>query len=114
MPNGKIQPEHVVSLKTIGKWLKTNGETIYGTTQGPIAPNKEMVSTLKGNTVYLHILDENRDLIFIKDFKGKIKNMQFYKSKVNVSYKLNNYGIFIEIPDDQKDAIDTIIEITLK
>jgi len=114
MPNGKIQPKHVESLKSIGKWLKTNGETIYGTSQGPISPTKEMVSTRKGKIVYLHVLDENEELLFIKGFKGAVKTMKFYKNKEKVSYKINNYGIFIEIPDDQKDAIDTIIEITLK
>jgi len=114
MPNGKIQPKHVESLKSIGNWLKTNGETIYGTSQGPISPTKEMVSTRKGKIVYLHVLDENEELLFIKGFKGAVKTMKFYKNKEKVSYKINNYGIFIEIPDDQKDAIDTIIEITLK
>ena len=114
MPNGKIQPKHIESLKRIGKWLKTNGETIYGTTQGIVAPNKEMVSTQKGKTVYLHILDSTKELFFIKDFEGKIKTMQFYKNKEKVSYKVNNYGIIIEIPKEQKDAIDTIIEIVLK
>ena len=114
MPNGKIQPKHIESLKSIGEWLKINGETIYGTTQGPISPTKEMVSTRKGKIVYLHVLDKNKDLLFIKDFKGKIKTMKFYKNNGKASYKITNYGIFIEIPDDQKDAIDTIIEITLK
>ena len=51
MPNGKIQPKHVESLKNIGNWLQLNGETIYGTTEGPVAPNSEMVSTQKGKTI---------------------------------------------------------------
>lgn len=114
MPNGKIQPKHINSLKEIGKWLKINGETIYGTTQGPIVPNKEMVSTQKGKIVYLHILDMNKELFFIAGFKDNIKKVQFYKNKKKVTYNLNKYGLFIEIPNDQKDTIDTIIEITLK
>jgi alpha-L-fucosidase len=34
MPNGKIQPEHIASLKGVGEWLNKNGETIYGTRGG--------------------------------------------------------------------------------
>ena len=30
MPNGKIQKEHIDSLNEIGKWIKLNGNTIYG------------------------------------------------------------------------------------
>ncbi len=114
MPNGKIQLKHIESLKEIGKWLKINGETIYGTTQGPVTPNKEMVSTRKGKIVYLHVLDMNKESFFIDGFKDNIKKIQFYKNKKKVTYNLNKYGLFFEIPNDQKDTIDTIIEITLK
>ncbi|MCG8379539.1 MAG: alpha-L-fucosidase, partial [Proteobacteria bacterium] len=38
MPNGEIQPEHVTSLAKVGEWLQENGETIYGTTSGPVSP----------------------------------------------------------------------------
>ena len=57
MPNGEIQPEHVKSLSEVGEWLKVHGETIYGTTNGPIDPQDWGVSTQKGKGVYLHILD---------------------------------------------------------
>ena len=114
MPNGKIQPKHVESLKKIGEWLQLNGETIYGTTEGPVAPNSEMVSTQKEKTVYLHVTDSSKDLFFIPNFKERIKTMSFYKNKGNVTYDLNKYGLLIEIPENKKDTIDTIIEITIE
>jgi len=114
MPNGKIQPKHVESLKKIGEWLQLNGETIYGSTEGLVAPNSEMVSTQKGKTVYLHVMDPLKDLLFIPNFKERIKTMSFYKNKEKVTYKLDKYGLFIEIPENQKDTIDTIIEMTIK
>ena len=40
MPNGKIQSNHISSLKEIGNWLTKNGETIYNTSQGPILPTE--------------------------------------------------------------------------
>ncbi|MBT4959862.1 MAG: alpha-L-fucosidase, partial [Flavobacteriaceae bacterium] len=48
MPNGKIQEEHIESLKKIGKWVKQNGQTIYNTKRGPIAPSDEIASTQNG------------------------------------------------------------------
>ena len=56
MPNGEIQSEHIKSLKKVGGWMRENGETIYKTTGGPIAPTDEMAFTQKGKTMYLHIL----------------------------------------------------------
>jgi len=114
MPNGKIQLEHKESLKKIGVWLRENGATIYNTTGGPIAPTDEMASTRNGKTVYLHILEEDKDLFFLKDFEGRIKSMRFYKSNAPVTYKITKYGLFIEVPKESKEPINTIIEIILK
>jgi len=114
MPNGKIQNKHITSLQKMGAWLSEHGETIYNTTGGGIAPTDEMVFTRKGKTVFLHILDEHKDVYFVKDFKAGVKNMRFYKSKTKVTYKITKYGMFVEVPKAQRERLDTIIEITLK
>ena len=44
-------------VQEIGKWLAKNGEAIYGTRGGPIAPHAWGVTTRKGNRVYIHVLD---------------------------------------------------------
>jgi alpha-L-fucosidase len=113
MPNGEIQLEHVESLATIGKWLKINGETIYGTKQGIINPSAEMVSTQKDKKTYLHLL-ENKKVLFIPEFKAPIKSMRFYKSKNKIKFKETSYGLLVEIPEKEQDSIDTILEIVLK
>ncbi len=59
-------------------------------------------------------MDPSRDLLFIPNFKERIKTMSFYKNKGKVTYKLDKYGLLIEIPENQKDTIDTIIEMTIK
>jgi alpha-L-fucosidase len=47
-------------LLEVGGWLKTFGETVYGTRRGPIAPQPWGVSTQKGEhtaeRIYLHVL----------------------------------------------------------
>ncbi len=114
MPNGEIQKEHKETLKKVGVWMRENGETIYKTKGGPIAPNDDMAITQLGKTVYLHVLNANKELFFIENFHLPIKSMTFYNSKEKVTYRKSEYGIFIEIPDNKKDQIDTIIEINLK
>jgi alpha-L-fucosidase len=56
-PNGKIQPEHETRLREMGAFLARNGEAIYGTRGGPIPPRNWGVTTRKGDTVYVHVLD---------------------------------------------------------
>ena len=57
MPDGRIQPEFETRLREMGEWLARNGESVYGTRGGPIAPRPWGVTTKKGDKVYVHVLD---------------------------------------------------------
>lgn len=114
MPNGKIQPEHRASLKAMGEWMDRNGETIYGTRKGIIAPEDWGVSTQKGKKLYIHILDWDKEVLLVNPFTEKIASAIFYKDKSKVSYRQDKYGLLLEIPRDKKDDFDTIIEVILE
>lgn len=114
MPNGKIQEEHVKRLLEVGDWLEQYGETIYATRGGIIEPNEKFVSTQKGNTLYLHIMDSTLNEIEILSFNNKVEKISYYKNKNQIHFS-NKKGILkFNISDNEKEDIDTIIEIILK
>ncbi|MBT8322352.1 MAG: alpha-L-fucosidase, partial [Eudoraea sp.] len=113
MPNGKIQEEHKESLKEVGKWMRENGETIYGTSAGPVPPSERMAFTQKGKTVYLHILDQSNK-VFIEDFDLEIKSVKSFRDKTVLKHQKNEFGLLIQVPEDELDPADTIVEIILK
>lgn len=114
MPNGEIQAKHIASLKSVGEWLAKNGTTIYGSRQGPVAPSDSMVSTQKGEVVYLHLLNSNMNTFLIPEFKGKIKKMVFFDTSKKVEHKIDEFGLTFSVDDEDKNDIDTIIQLELK
>jgi alpha-L-fucosidase len=56
-PDGQIQSEFVERLGTIGRWMDRNGESIYGTTYGPIQGLSSVRTTAKGTDMFVHIFD---------------------------------------------------------
>ncbi|HWO36725.1 MAG TPA: alpha-L-fucosidase, partial [Candidatus Acidoferrum sp.] len=56
-PDGLIQPEFQERLHAIGDWLSVNGDSIYGTTYGPVQGVASLRTTAKGKKLYLHIFD---------------------------------------------------------
>jgi alpha-L-fucosidase len=73
MPDGRIQPEFVSRLREIGDWLSRNGESIYGTRGGPIAPRPWGVTTRKGDRVYVHVLDWPDGVLEIPKLPGVVR-----------------------------------------
>jgi alpha-L-fucosidase len=71
-PEGTIQPEFEERLRAIGKWLAVNGESIYGTTYGPVQDFPFGRTTAKGRAVYLHIFDWPRGPVELKGLLGKV------------------------------------------
>ena len=113
MPNGKIQEEHIESLKKIGSWIKQNGQTIYKTKRGPIHPTDEIASTQNGNIIYIHLLDEKKKEYFIEGFNPKIKKISYLKSNKKVSHKKSNSGLTLTLEEKEINDIDTIIKLEL-
>ncbi len=114
MPNGKIQPTHVNSLNAMGDWLKTHGETIYETRKGPIAPNSDFVSTQKGKTVYLHLLNPTLNRISMDYVPVKIKRVSLRSTGESIPYRNDRYGFILDVSSIQKNDIDTVIDIELR
>jgi alpha-L-fucosidase len=54
---GVIPPESVERLEAVGRWLESNGESVYGTKAGPVQGLEWCRTTSKGSTVYLHVFD---------------------------------------------------------
>jgi alpha-L-fucosidase len=113
MPDGRIQPEFVTTLKEIGEWIKRYGESIYGTRGGPVAPRSWGVTTAKGNKVYVHILDPEDTTLLIPDFGKKVRNITLFDTGAKLKFRQDSFGITISIPADSFKPNDTVIVIEL-
>jgi alpha-L-fucosidase len=61
MGNGKIDTRDLTILDGIGRWMKTNSESIYGTEKSPLPLQSWGVCTQKGDRLFLHVFDWPKD-----------------------------------------------------
>lgn len=114
MPNGKIQPEFVQRLNEIGEWMKKYGQSIYGTRGGPVTPRPWGVTTQKGNTVYVHILNWQDAVLAIPNLGRKIKSARLLKDGSTIEFlEHDKYGLLIRVPISAQDDVDTILTLEL-
>jgi alpha-L-fucosidase len=113
MPNGKIQPEFIDTLKVIGKWMDQFGETIYGTRKGPVTPKTWGVTTQKDGRIFIHVLSPESNTIFIPKLDKSIASVVVYKDRQKVDFAENKLGTAIELPVFPTWVPDYILEVTL-
>jgi alpha-L-fucosidase len=113
MSNGKIQPEFVTRLREVGAWTSKNGESIYGTRGGPIPPRPWGVTTRKGNTVYVHILDLPDTALLLPRLPAAVRSARLLNGGRPVDVKSGDFGVVLTIPRDGLDPTDTIVVLDL-
>ena len=112
-PDGTIQPEFVERLHQMGQWLSQNGESIYGTRGGPIAPHPWGVTTRKGNKIYVHVLDWPDLFLLLPALQQNVAAAYTLKDHSKVETAKNEYGLLLKLPDRAATDYDTIVVLEL-
>jgi len=112
MPNGKIQPANVQTLREIGEWLKKYGESVYATRGGPVEGDWG-TTTVKNNKIFIHVLENSGAEISIPLQGRKAASLVTFEQEAKVKFKKSGDGI-IFLPPAPADAIDQILVLTVK
>lgn len=111
MPNGVVQPEFIDTLALMGDWLKKNGETIYGTQAGFEKPSSWGAITEKGNKMYLHLMNQPGEKLFLK-CPYRVHSAKLFGTSTPVRFQVLEDGyLMIDLKKLSFDGIDTIIEL---
>ncbi|MBS4198204.1 alpha-L-fucosidase [Bacillus sp. FJAT-49732] len=120
---GLIPDRSIEILEEVGKWMKRNGESIYGCTASRLPKPEWGRYTQKGNKLYAHVFDRGIGPIYFAGLKGKIKKARLLADgselHVQTPWMAEQYsdiesGAFINLEGAQlPDEMDTVIELEL-
>jgi alpha-L-fucosidase len=114
MPNGEIQPEFVERLREMGKWTKQYGESIYGTRGGPVAAGPWGVTTERGSTVYVHVLDWNQPMLALAGIPRGVRSAKLLRDGSSVEFSAVRGGWVLKLGEAQREEVDRVIELELE
>ncbi|MDE7388444.1 MAG: alpha-L-fucosidase, partial [Muribaculaceae bacterium] len=111
-PDGSIPAAALERFKGIGEWLRANGETIYGTRAGLVAPQPWGATTLKGDKLYVHVLDNAAGEVYLP-MTAKVKRATSYADGSRLRTTATPEGVVVTLPERAADTIDYIVELSL-
>lgn len=110
--NGELPAIALDRLKELGEWMRTYGETIYGTTGGELKNQPWGATTRKGNKLFVHITNLQSSVLALP-LNGKVAKVISFLDKKPIPYHSMNKGITLEL-DGMPKVVDYVIEIEFK
>ncbi|MFZ0452950.1 MAG: alpha-L-fucosidase [Ignavibacteriaceae bacterium] len=117
---GLFPPESIDRLQEIGKWMKINGESIYGTSASPFKKldwGRCTQKMIDGNTrLYLHVFDwpEDGKLVVPGIYNKPVRAYLLAdKNETLLSYQKNEDAIVISVPSTAPDSINSVVVLDI-
>lgn len=111
-PDGTIRPEFTERLLAMGAWLRVNGDSIYGTTYGPLQNLSFGRSTRKDKRVYLHVFDwPANGKLEVEDLGEHIVSVRLLAGGQKVPFHKSGGHLQIDIPQQAPDVNDSVLAV---
>ncbi len=112
-PDGSIRDEEKSRLAAMGKWLKKNGEAIYGSERCPLHGGMIGMWTAKGNTGYLNVFRWPGKEAVVPLVKSKAKSAVLLGkgTKLKVHQEHNGRLIISGLPAAPPDPNISVIKV---
>ena len=114
-PEGTIQPEFVERLQAMGKWLKVYGDSIYGTTYGPLQNLAFGKTTAKNNIVYVHVFDWPAEgVLDVPGFPARVAQVTVLGDRRKLRWRQNEEKLEIQVPPTAPDPVDSVLQVVTR
>jgi alpha-L-fucosidase len=110
--DGLIPQPSIERLAEVGRWMKANGESIYGTTASPFAKQLSFGrATSKGERVYLHIFEWPADGRLQAPSWGKVVKKAYLLAspRTPLKFSARSETITVQMPAKAPDPIASVV-----
>jgi alpha-L-fucosidase len=115
--DGTIDPPDVAILQAIGQWMDVNAASIRGTQRTPLDRQAWGDSTVKGDTIYLHVMNwpDNGRLV-VGGLQGEVKRAYLLadpSQKPLETSRVNPLDLAVKLPATAPDPVDTVVALEM-
>jgi len=110
-PDGVIQPEFQERLRAIGNWLKANGDSIYGTTYGPIQGLPSVRTTAKNQKIFVHVFDWPPSPLEINGLDAKVASAHLLATEQPLKFRQTERMLQVDLPSQAPDPNVSVIAL---
>jgi alpha-L-fucosidase len=111
---GVIPEASITRLQEIGRWMKVNGESVYGTGPSPFKSLTWGRATQKGNRLYLAVFSWPDGLLNVPPLRNKVQRAYLLADpgkSLKVEQKADS--ISIRLPKTAPDAVASVLALEL-
>lgn len=114
-PSGALPALALDRLSKIGAWMQRYGATVRGVRAGLLPPQEWGVTTQRGKTLYLHILDWSSRLLSLP-LTTPVKRVISYDTQRPIRYQQSKDGLTLSFDQapSAANAVDYIVQVELR
>jgi alpha-L-fucosidase len=113
--DGTLDSPDVAILAGIGKWMAVNGDSIHGTQRTPLDRQTWGDSTVKGNRLYLHVMNwPSTGKVIVGGLTSTVKTAYLMGDPAHKPLtvkRLNAHDVQVGVPGVPPDPYDTVIVV---
>ena len=72
------------------------------------------VTTRRGSTVYVHVMDWNQPVLALGGIAGAVRSAKLLRDGSNVEFSTVKGGLVLKLPDAQPEEVDRVVVLELE